>query len=299
MTQASQYLSARALADYLDLNEKKVYALANDGVLPGTKVTGKWMFPKVLIDRWLLDSCHSGLLSDRLLITGSSDPLMEHLVSRLMDKVGHSGLVSYSGTGSRQGLALLSRHFADICCFHWGLSEERDVRHPALLANYQNHQQWVLLHAYKRQYGLALAPQKHAAAQNLESLLELNWRWVERQPGSGSQQHLAHWLQLRSDTSVALNFVEMAYTEQQLTGAIASGRADIGFACQAAAEQAGLAFIPLFEESFDLVLPQSFYFRQLVQQLFGLLLEAETLDKAAQLGGYDLSEAGKVIWSPS
>ncbi|HHJ19837.1 MAG TPA: DNA-binding protein, partial [Gammaproteobacteria bacterium] len=54
------FLSVRQVADYLQLNEKKIYELANNGTIPATKVTGKWMFPRELIHRWMLDSSHSG-----------------------------------------------------------------------------------------------------------------------------------------------------------------------------------------------------------------------------------------------
>lgn len=38
---APRFLSVREVADYLHLNEKKVYSLAAEGKIPGTKVTGK------------------------------------------------------------------------------------------------------------------------------------------------------------------------------------------------------------------------------------------------------------------
>ena len=74
------YMSVKQVASYLQLNEKKVYALVADNRIPATKITGKWMFPRELLDRWLLDSSHSGLLADRLLIAGSDDPLLFRVV---------------------------------------------------------------------------------------------------------------------------------------------------------------------------------------------------------------------------
>ncbi|MGA7982583.1 MAG: helix-turn-helix domain-containing protein [Chromatiaceae bacterium] len=68
-----RFLDVKQVADYLNLNEKKVYALVAEGRIPGTKVTGKWMFPRELIDRWVLESSHGGLLADRLVIAGSDD----------------------------------------------------------------------------------------------------------------------------------------------------------------------------------------------------------------------------------
>ena len=42
------FLSVKQTASYLQLNEKKIYELANQGTIPATKVTGKWMFPREL-----------------------------------------------------------------------------------------------------------------------------------------------------------------------------------------------------------------------------------------------------------
>jgi len=46
-------LTTREVARYLKVNEKKVYTLINEQQLPATKVTGKWVFPKHLVTRWL------------------------------------------------------------------------------------------------------------------------------------------------------------------------------------------------------------------------------------------------------
>ena len=53
-TTPSPYLTAREAAAYLHLNEKTLYALIQDGGIPATKVTGKWLFPRALLDDWLL-----------------------------------------------------------------------------------------------------------------------------------------------------------------------------------------------------------------------------------------------------
>ncbi|MGE5816914.1 MAG: helix-turn-helix domain-containing protein, partial [Deltaproteobacteria bacterium] len=43
-------MNTRQVAHYLGINEKKVYYLAKAGGIPCTRVTGKWVFPKKLID---------------------------------------------------------------------------------------------------------------------------------------------------------------------------------------------------------------------------------------------------------
>jgi putative molybdopterin biosynthesis protein len=61
----ASFMNVKQVASYLQLNEKKVYALVSDGQIPATRVTGKWMFPRELIDRWMLNSAHGGLMADR------------------------------------------------------------------------------------------------------------------------------------------------------------------------------------------------------------------------------------------
>ena len=46
-------LTTEEAADYLRLSERKLYELVANGAVPCTKVTGKWLFPKGALDRWL------------------------------------------------------------------------------------------------------------------------------------------------------------------------------------------------------------------------------------------------------
>ena len=95
------FMSVKQVADYLNLNEKKIYALVNEGNIPATKVTGKWMFPRELVDRWMLDSTHGGLLADRLIIGGSDDPLLYRIVLQSAQDSGARALISYIPAGIR------------------------------------------------------------------------------------------------------------------------------------------------------------------------------------------------------
>ena len=102
-----RYMSVKQVADYLSLNEKKIYALASEGRIPATKVTGKWMFPRELVDRWMLETSHGGALMDRLIIVGSDDPLLSRLVYAFAERAQAQALVSYSPTGTKLGLSLM------------------------------------------------------------------------------------------------------------------------------------------------------------------------------------------------
>ena len=46
-------MTVREVADYLNVNEKTVYRLAQSGELPGFKVAGVWCFQRCDLDDWI------------------------------------------------------------------------------------------------------------------------------------------------------------------------------------------------------------------------------------------------------
>ena len=71
MTHAA-FLTVPQLAELLHVNEKKIYQLAGCGEIPGTKVTGKWIFPRQLIEDWLLENSHGGTNTDNDVTQGGA-----------------------------------------------------------------------------------------------------------------------------------------------------------------------------------------------------------------------------------
>jgi len=82
-------LNTREVARFLDVNEKMVYSLIADKGLPATKATGKWLFPRALVEQWLENQTvnypktattlppYHGLL----IIAGSNDILLDKALS--------------------------------------------------------------------------------------------------------------------------------------------------------------------------------------------------------------------------
>ncbi len=295
--EALPFLNVRQLAEYLHLNEKKVYAMAAEGKIPATKLTGKWLFPRVLIDRWLLESCHGGLKTDRLLLSGSDDPLLQAAANRLTQKLRTRALFSYTVTGTRLGLDLLAQGHTDACAIHWGRAEESGRRHPALLQQYSPSKQWLLVHLFRRRQGLIVRSGDRERLSDAQQAFACSTRWVMRQEGAGSQRFLGEWLAGFGQPLDRLNRCHTAYGETQVASLIAKGEADIGPGTLSAAVEFGLAFLPVCEESFDLVVPRNVYFRRLLQHLFEYLQSPEGLCLAQRLQGYDLSRCGHLIWS--
>ena len=118
-------LSTREVAEFLNVNEKMVYTLVSEKGLPATKITGKWLFPRHLVEQWVeantinypengsrLPPC-DGLL----IITGSNDPLLDKSIGLFNDQnTGH--LAVFGNLGSMGGLGALRRNLCHIASSH-------------------------------------------------------------------------------------------------------------------------------------------------------------------------------------
>jgi putative molybdopterin biosynthesis protein len=75
---------------------------------------------------------------------------------------------------------------------------------------------------------------------------------------------------------------------------VRSGRADCGIATRSVALAAALDFLPVTWERFDLVLRQREYFLPGPQRLWEFLRSLVLRERAAEFGGYNVSNIGDV-----
>lgn len=293
-----RFMNVREVARYLQVNEKKIYTLVNEGRIPATRLTGKWLFPRDLVDQWMLESSHGGLLTDRMVIAGSDDPLLYRAAMLMGVEMRGQALVSHAPTGTQLGLALLAGRRADLCALHWGPDTESSQRHPALLRPYPQHKDWILVRLFRREQGLIMAPGLWAAKGRIEQLMAPEVRWAARQEGAGSQRFLQETLALHRMDPADQRITARAYSERDAAAAVAMGQADVAPGVRGAATEFGLDFQPIGWEAFDLALSRGFFFRTLFRKLLEQLRGAECQRLAQLLGGYDLGELGSLVWSP-
>jgi excisionase family DNA binding protein len=56
---SSEMMNTKEVAEYLGIHEKQVYALIKAKRIPCTRVTGKWIFPRPIIDRWITENART------------------------------------------------------------------------------------------------------------------------------------------------------------------------------------------------------------------------------------------------
>ena len=286
-------LDTREAAAFLHLNEKKLYELAKNGELPAARVGGKWLFPRALLEEWLLEQAHGGALSDRLLITGSDDPLLSATVAALAPALGAEAFVAYSPTGTLAGLELLARRRANVCALHWGGVEHSVQQHAMLLRRFGPHRKWALVRLALREQGVIL--RRGLAVDGIETLAAFDYRWAMRQAGAGSAHFLESVLASRGFSAADCSVVATARSEREAAALVAREDADCAPGTRAAATEFGLGFLPLGWEAFDLALPRDVMFRRLFQDLLAAHGDARSQALAHRLGGYDLGPLGRVL----
>ena len=111
------YLTTRELAELLRIKERKVYELVSDNVIPVSRVTGKLLFPRDIIEAWLnrhteFGAGEAALKAHDPMIAGSHDPLLEWAL-----RESGAGLAVLSD-GSSDGLKRLAAGTAMAAGIH-------------------------------------------------------------------------------------------------------------------------------------------------------------------------------------
>ena len=288
-------MTTREVAAYLRLKERKVYELVRQGQIPCTRVTGKWLFPKPMIDLWLVEHAEGPgrerLVEPPAVVTGSHDPLLEWAL-----QASACGLAALLG-GSTDGLARFARGEAAVCALHIP-DAEGDSYNIDAVRRAGTDRDVVLIEWARRNQGLVVAPGNPHGIDGLGDLVQSGVRLIDRQQGAGSRLLLDRLLQaegIERDRLTVLD--EPAVSETDIARDVHAGHADVGLGIEAVAREAGLAFIPLAEERFDLALARRTYFEPPFQALLALTRSDRFAERAATLGGYDVSDTGAVRYN--
>lgn len=284
-TSSPQYLTTREVANLLRVKERKVYDLAAADEIPHRRITGKLLFPADEIHAWIEGSGDMAARDRPSVLAGSHDPLLDWAI-----RASGSGLATLCN-GSRDGLDKYAAGNAALAGIHlpdedgWNVSSVEALQ----LSNA------VLVGWAVRKRGLLVSRE---AAEEIRSVAELKARRVAlRQPGAGTSILFSRLLSEAGLDETDLHCLrDPAHTESDAAAAVTAGDADASLGLEAMARQFKLAFVPLMDEKFDLLIDRKSYFTEPVQTLFAFALTAEFKDKAAALGGYDLAETGRVRW---
>ena len=142
--------------------------------------------------------------------------------------------------------------------------------------------------------GLALRRELRPGITGLGAIAKHRLRIVNREPGAEARRLLDSELDRLGLAPQDIDGYEtQAAGHLQVAAAISAGLADAGVASEPAARAYGLAFVPLAEERFSLVIPAEHAASREVQALLKVLASPWLLAQLASLPGYDASSCGE------
>jgi len=289
-----QLFTTAEAAAYLRLKERKIYEMVAEGTVPCTKVTGRWLFPKAELDHWLASSISRPAGTARPdpapIISGSHDPLFEWAL-----RESGSGLATLA-LGSEAGFSRFASGETMAAAIHLHALDNLEAdANVETLRSHNELRDAVMVAFCRREQGYLVTSGNPLKLGSIDDIRKKRARIAMRPKGAGAQLLLLALLH-RSGIAVdqLASIAPICPTGPDIAQAIRAGRADTGIATRAVASSAGLDFIPIVWEPFDLVMRQRDYFRPALQSLLKFFHSPDFATRGRELGGYDLSAAGTV-----
>lgn len=298
-----QLFSTKEVAQFLNVHEKIVYALVSEKGLPATKVTGKWLFPQNMVEKWLENNTINlpyadfamPLNSGVLIIAGSNDPLLDSMIS-LFNRQNAERVAVFGNLGSLGGLRALHHNLCHIAGSHI-LDEDNSGEYNFNTAKHELSSNPVVMNFCKREQGLILPKGNPRNIFTTADLGQTDLRLVNRQPGTGTRVLLDRELQKHGLAPHQLQgYEDEVSSHLDVAIKIKTGHADVGLGIRAVAQMLDLDFVPLRWERYDFIIGRDNFFGRDIQHFLALLHEKAFKEMAAVLAGYDMTLCGKMVF---
>ena len=295
-------LSTKEVAKFLDINEKMVYTLVADKGLPATKITGKWLFPRYLVEQWVENNTinypetatqlppYHGLL----IIAGSNDPLLDKTIT-LFNTLHSDHVAVFGNLGSMGGLRALRQNLCHMASSH--LLQDNEEEYNFAYATKELDTLPAVVNFCHREQGILLQKGNPKNIADINDLGKPGMRIVNRPLGTGTRLLLDRELSKAGLKGEKIDgYHREAHRHIDVGLEVLSGRADAGPAIRPIASLLDLDFIPLRWERYDLLADKERFFDKGVQLFLGLLQEKAFVEMAQELQGYEVKFSGKMVF---
>lgn len=232
-------------------------------------------------------------IQNTLVSIGSHDLVMDLLANELQRQGGGVALSS-AHTGSLGGVIALRQGECHMAPIHL-LDESTGTYNQQVIKAYFSGKEMALIKLVKRSQGLMLAPGNPKNIMGISDLARKDVSMVNRQKGAGTRILLDYYLKraVLSGADLQGYHREMT-THMAVAVAVKSGNADCGIGVASAAAAMDLDFLHLDWEDYDLLCEARVLDTPAMQELLAVIRQSSFRNIVNQMGGYDLTEAGKV-----
>jgi putative molybdopterin biosynthesis protein len=235
-------------------------------------------------------------IENTIVCIGSHDNALD-LLANILKKRHPKLSLSSAHVGSMGGLMALKRGQAHVAGTHL-LDEETGEYNVSFIQNYLSGKGTLLINLVYREQGLLVPKGNPKNIQGFEDLTRDNVVFVNRQSGAGTRLLTDKCLrELGINPADVKGYDREEYTHMGVASAVLTGVADTGLAILASARALGLDFVPVAKERYDLAIPKEFLNLDMIGHLLKIIREDDEFRKTvASLGGYDISDMGKVMY---
>ena len=295
-------LSTKEVAQFLNVNEKMIYSLVSEKGMPATKITGKWLFPKHLVEQWVeantINYPDNGVTlppyDGLLIITGSNDPLLDRTIS-LFNGQYPDQLAVFGNLGSLGGLSALRNNLCHIASSH--LLQEDESEYNFDFAFKELDQMPAIVNFCRREQGILVGKGNPKKISTVADLAQAGITMVNRSLSTGTRLLLDKELKKASIKGEKIKGYTHEVSRHLDVGLeVLAGRADAGPGIRAVASLLGIDFIPLRWERFDLMIAKTRFFDEGIQRFLGLLHDKQFQEMATRMEGYDVDMGGKMVF---
>jgi len=185
---------------------------------------------------------------------------------------------------SRQALELLKQGKVHAAGLH--LSTRDDPQRNIDLVRRMMGSDYQLLRIARWQEGIAVS--SSSRIRSIRAAAKTKLKWIGREEGSGARQCLDRLLENRPAPR------RLARNHRGVAEAVQAGWADAGVCVQLSSAEAGLDFLPVQEEAYELCIPNGLMEDARIQSLLRVVRSAEYRKLLGNLPGYDTSETGEL-----
>ncbi|MGC8642161.1 MAG: substrate-binding domain-containing protein [Isosphaeraceae bacterium] len=226
---------------------------------------------------------HDREQSRRTLVLACCDPAVGLLAARLARLAGVRLLAL--PRPSRQALELLGQQLVHVAGVHLSSASEPEGNGRVVLGALGSG--FSLLRAATWEEGIACAAGH--GFKSLRAAVRSDVRWIGREPGSGARQCLDELLGGRKCA------VPCTATDHRgVAEAVKSGWADAGVCLRLVTEEAGLDFLGIREEAYDLCFPAGLAEDPRIRALLEVVRSPDYRKTLAELPGYDSKQTGEI-----
>jgi putative molybdopterin biosynthesis protein len=238
-------------------------------------------------------------IENTIVCIGSHDNALDLLANILKKKYPRLSLSS-AHVGSMGGLMALKRGEAHFAGTHL-LSEETGEYNVPFIKRLLSDKKIVLINLVYREQGLLVLKGNPKNIKGFKDLTRDDVIFVNRQAGAGTRLLTDKCLkELSINPKDVKGYEREEYTHMGVASAVITGIADTGLAILASAKALGLDFIPVAKERYDLAIPREFLETEMLQNLLNIIrVDKEFRETVKGLGGYDVSDMGKVMYEMS